>query len=483
MSGSLGKPALQLVIGRTLGYAAAVATPLVLPRVLSQDQIGTYKHLFLLYGTLYGLGQVGMAESLYYFLPQSPHNGGRYVANAILTLATAGLVCVAFGWLAAPAIASRMSDPALARYLPLFGLVIALSLMSAVFDIVLVSRQQYRTASGLYAVSELFRAGFIVGPTLALRNVGALVGGVFAFCVVRCTALFAYLFHQFGRALRPDFRLWKAQLRYTVPYTISGLAGFNLGDYLVSFWVDSAGFAIYSYGCLQVPLLDLVGTSYGSVLMVRMGDDLRQGRPVAGLWREITAKLAFIFFPLAAALMLTAHQLFAVVFPASYAASVPIFIVSSSAIVLSAFPFDAVLRVYAELRLRLVLNVLRQVIVVSGMWWFFRAYGLPGAVFVAVSARFVVTAVAVSQIARLMRVGLREMLPWRTLALTVAGSLVAVLPATLVRDQVSLPPLLRGAVTTLVYGVAYLAVMTAVGLLPHPRVWQRRRLESRAEIR
>lgn len=481
MSTSMGRPALLLIIGRTIGYAAAVATPLVLPRVLSQEQIGTYKHLFLIYGTLYAVGQVGMAESLYFFLPQSPQHTARYVTNALLTLAASGLVWIGFAWIAAPAMAARMKDPALVVYLPLFGLVIALSLVSAVFDIVMVSRQEYRMASTLYAVSEVFRATFIVGPTLFLRSVGALVTGVIAFVVLRCSVMLGYLWHRFGSRLRPDFHLWKQQLHYTVPFTVSGLAGFNLGDYLVSFWVDRVSFAIYSYGCLQVPLLDLVSTSYTSVLMVRMGEELRQGRPVAGLWRDITEKLALIFFPLTAALMLTAHELFATLFPPSYAASVPIFVVSCAAIVVAAFPIDAVLRVFAEMRLRFMLNVLRQVVVLSGMWWFFRAFGLPGAVFVTVSGRFVAATVGVTQIARLMHVGPRQLLPWRALGLIAAASVVALPPAAWVKGQLSLPPFFLGAVTTLAYGAVYLAVVTAVGLVPRPRLWQRRRLESGAE--
>jgi hypothetical protein len=71
-----------LVAGRAVGFAAAFAIPVVLARLFDRAEYGTYKQLFLVFATLYGLAQLGMAESLYY-LPQPICSRGRYVANAL----------------------------------------------------------------------------------------------------------------------------------------------------------------------------------------------------------------------------------------------------------------------------------------------------------------------------------------------------------------------------------------------------------------
>ena len=60
----------------TVGFAAAFAIPVVLARIFDQAAFGTYKQLFLIYATLYGLAQLGAAESLYYFVPREPAAGG-----------------------------------------------------------------------------------------------------------------------------------------------------------------------------------------------------------------------------------------------------------------------------------------------------------------------------------------------------------------------------------------------------------------------
>ena len=85
------RAALSLMSGRTLGFAVSFLIPVILARILDQADFGVYKQFFLIAATLYGVGQLGMAESLFYFLPREPAHAGRYIANATLALAAGGL--------------------------------------------------------------------------------------------------------------------------------------------------------------------------------------------------------------------------------------------------------------------------------------------------------------------------------------------------------------------------------------------------------
>src|SRR5688572_7467202 len=59
------RPAMLLVVGRSIGLAASFAIGIVLARLFDPAVFGTYKQFFLVYATLYGVLQLGMAESLY----------------------------------------------------------------------------------------------------------------------------------------------------------------------------------------------------------------------------------------------------------------------------------------------------------------------------------------------------------------------------------------------------------------------------------
>ena len=69
---AISGPAFRLVAGRVIGGVVSFAIPVVLARVLLPTAFGTYKQLFLIYMTLYGVAQLGAAESLYYFVPRKP---------------------------------------------------------------------------------------------------------------------------------------------------------------------------------------------------------------------------------------------------------------------------------------------------------------------------------------------------------------------------------------------------------------------------
>ena len=113
---AVSKPAFLLVAGRTIGFAASFIIPVLLVRHFNQTEFGTYKQLFLIYGTLYGLAQIGMAESLYYFVPRKPQEAGPYIANTLITLACAGAACLGLLWLAEDRIVAWLSNPQLADH-------------------------------------------------------------------------------------------------------------------------------------------------------------------------------------------------------------------------------------------------------------------------------------------------------------------------------------------------------------------------------
>src|SRR5262249_23748089 len=107
---SVFKPALLLMGGRTIAFAATFFIPLVLARIFDQAQFGTYKQLFLIWGTVFAIGQMGMVQSLYYFLPRTPRAAGAYAMNCLIFMAGAGLFCLAALMIAAPRLSHWLSN-------------------------------------------------------------------------------------------------------------------------------------------------------------------------------------------------------------------------------------------------------------------------------------------------------------------------------------------------------------------------------------
>ena len=206
------RPAALLVTGRVIGLVASFAIGIVLARIFAPASFGTYKQFFLVYGTLYGLAQLGMAESLYYFVPRSAARTGRYACNALVTLAVAGAGCLALLYAWRTQIAERLTNVGLADYMGLVGLFLTFMLMSTVLEIVMVSRKRHLMAAITYACSDIVRTLFFIAPALLIGSLRAVFIGATAFAALRLVLLLVALWREYGRDFRVDVSLWRDQL-------------------------------------------------------------------------------------------------------------------------------------------------------------------------------------------------------------------------------------------------------------------------------
>lgn len=464
------KPALLLMSGRSVALGVTFLLPLVFVRIFDQATFGTYKQAFLIYATLYGVAQLGMAESLFYFLPLAPRKGGGYALNAILVIATAGAGCLVLLVAAAGWISQLLSNTELPQHLPALGLFLLFMIASSAFEIIMISRHQYLGAACSYAISDLLRGVFFLLPVLLLRELKWLFVGAVAFGLLRFVATLAYLWREFAGHFRPDAELLKKQLTYALPFHLAGVLGIvqsQFHQYAVSYHFDAATFAIYAVGCLQVPVLEFLTASAGNVMMVRMSEKVRSGQreAVVALWHDTTRKLSLVVFPLVGLLVLVAGDLMVILFTESYSASIPIFRIWSAMLLAAAFQTDGVLRVYATTRFLLVLYGVSVLVVVLFTEWSLAVLGLLGPVLVTVLSVFIGKGMALARIKSLMQTGISQLMPWGTLGRTVAAATAAGLPAVLVNARLETSPLVALGTTGAIYVASYFALLFSLGLV------------------
>jgi uncharacterized membrane protein len=119
-------------------------------------------------------------------------------------------------------------------------------------------------------------------------------------------------------------------------------------------------------------------------------------------------------------LIIVAGNLVTLLFTDSYAAAVPVFIVWSLSILLSILQTDGFLRVHAQTRFLVLMNVARLIVVIASVGWLMARLGLPGAALATIAALAVGKAMALVRMGRIMEVPVSSLLPWGTL-LAVGG--------------------------------------------------------------
>jgi O-antigen/teichoic acid export membrane protein/peptidoglycan/xylan/chitin deacetylase (PgdA/CDA1 family) len=464
------RPVLWLVGGRLAGVAGTIAIPFVLARVLDPTEFGAYRQLFLVFATLYAVAQIGMAECLYYFVPRGGDDDGRFAANSMVALAAVGVAGAALLAFASHPIAAIVGNPEVARWLPALGAFLACMLVSAVLEIVLVSRGRVREAAAAYFVSDIVRAGFLVVPAIMVRTVSAVIAGAVAFAGLRLVATVAVMGRGFAGRFRPDFRLLPGQLAYALPFAaaiVIDTLQAQLHFYFVSHRFDVATFAAYSVACFQIPAVDYLVSAAGNVLMVDQARRAGDPAAVLGAWRDTVARLSLALVPLAAWILVAGPDIIVFLFGPRYAASGGLFVLGSMAILGAALPTDASLRAFAETRFLFWVGIVRLVVVAISLPILVAVAGLAGAILSSLLSLIAGKAFALTRVRRRLGVRWAELLPRRRLLATlIAAGGAAVFSLAVVRALPWPSAFLRLGAAAAAFAPAFWLLATRLKLLP-----------------
>ncbi len=467
------KPSMQLIVGRAAAYALTFCVPLVLVRLFDPAQFGQYKGLFLVFSTIYAIAQIGMAESLFYFVPQYPQQAGRLVTNSLLALGGAGVVSALVLSACHAPVSRWLDDPGLEPVVPALGLFLALALVSAPLEIVLIARGRTLLAAVVYGASELLKAACLLVPSFLFRDVRWLVAGATVFAGARLVTCLALLRRELGGLPRPSAALFRMQLAYVAPFALYVLADVikvNWHQYAVAAHVDAATFAIYTVGCVQIPVVDFVAGPVGNVMMVGMRTCLRDGDTdgAVALWHSANTRIALVVVPLVVFLMLTAREWIVLLFTDQYAASVPVFLVWVPLLLFAILQTDGVLRVFAETRTLLALLLVQIAFIALATGPSLAAYSLVGAASVTVVAIGAGRLAALLRIWSLLRIPGRRLLPWTRLAAVALAAGAAGLALRALAPGLPAAPVLRLGCSTAAFFLIYAVVLVVVRRASQP---------------
>ena len=463
---SILKPTLLLMSGRCVAFAVTFLIPVILVRLFDQASFGTYKQVFLVYSTLFVIAQFGMAESLYYFLPGNPRGGGSITLNAILTLAAIGIVCAATLTIGASYVARWVGNPAVAAFLPALGVYLALTLVGVSLEITMVAHKRFLLAACSFAISESVRALMFVVPAVVSGSLRWLLIGAMLFGLLRVLATGTFLTRQYAGKLKPDTSLLRRQFAYVLPFELAILIDtlqVNFHQYAVSYHFDAATFAIYSIGCLQIPASEFLAGPAANVMMVRMTEEMRDGQHqnAFAVWDETVRKLLFLLVPLTGVLVVCGRDLIVLLFTNAYLASVPIFSLWALSTALQALPTDAAMRVHADTRAILLLNVVRFLMVVLAIGYALNHFGLIGPVLVTIGAGMLAKGLALVRIAKLLKVRFLHVVNWKLAGYVSAATVVSGISASLVRGRFHAAPLAGLAISGFSFSVCCSALLLA----------------------
>ena len=253
-----------------------------------------------------------------------------------------------------------------------------------------------------------------------------------------------------------------------------GLAGLlftlqtDLPNYFVSNQFDAATFAVYAIGCFNIPLVGMLSESVGAVMIPQVAVLEKQGnhREIVALAARVARKLAIVYLPLYAFLIVMGREFLTALFTHQYAASWPIFAINLTLLPLSIFVSDPIMRAYAEQRQFLPkLYLVLAVLLFALLWVGTSRFGLLWAISVVVVVSIIGRAATWIKIGSMLGIRLRDAALLKDVGKIAIAAAVAAIVTAFVRSAVSgLLPISMLVVCAIVFGVVFLAGVLLLGL-------------------
>jgi O-antigen/teichoic acid export membrane protein len=472
---SLTTQAFWLLAAKTVGFALTIALPLVLVRSLSQLEFGVYKQAFLIVGTAVTVLPLGFGMSAFYFLPRQRANHPAVVLNVLLVHAFVGAIAAAALVLWPGVLATIFGSTDLVPYAPLLGAVILTWTVASFLEIVPVACQDLVPSTVFIVGSQASKTVVFIVAARASGSVAALVGAAIVQGLLQTVVLIWYMRARFPGFWRSfDLEMLRTQASYALPLGLSSLAlklQTDMPHYFVAHAFGASAYAVFAVGVFNLPLIGLLRESVGSVMLPRVSrlEQDEGGREILLLVARVARKLAIVYFPMYAFLLVAGREFITLLFTRQYAASWPIFAVYITVIPAGVLVLDPITRAYAEqryflLKLRLALFAITTAVFAAGI----TRLGLVGTIAVVVAAQVAGTVGAALRLGSVMQLRRADFAAFAVLGRIAAAAAAAGVVAAAVRwVMLPAPPLPILAACGLFYAAAYGAALMAARVLDH----------------
>lgn len=366
---SLRAQSAWLLFAKLVAFCLSFVLPLLVVRMLDQSEVGTYRQAFQFIMNALVILPLGFGMSAYYYLSTETSRRASAVLHILLVQAAIGftvyLALTFFPWI----LGDIFSNHSLDGLSSLIGAVLCIWLVSTFVEIVAVADGDTRASTLFIILTQLSKTSLMVGSVLVFSTVEAFLVAALIQGTLQSVVLFLYLrsrFPGFWRAFDGPFLV--EQMKYALPFGLAGILWTVQTDihfYFVGRQFSPSEFAVYAYGCFQLPLVWMLAESINSVLIPRMSE-LAKNEDHAEIKRLLgraTHKLGFVYVPLAVFLGILANTFVVTLFTESYSAATPIFMTNLVLLPFYSFSVDAVTRAFKDLGRRLL--ILRAVLSVT----------------------------------------------------------------------------------------------------------------------
>lgn len=414
----------KMVVGSSLiSNGLSFVTKVLLVRLLSLTTYGLYRQVLLVVEMLTSFFKGGLPRSVYYFFPTLKEGKRQgFVTQTISLLLGSGIItCLGLyffsNWLAE----DYFHQPELSEYLKIIAWWLPSLLVYSMFGPLLISDGKEELVSTVVLAGAIARNAGVLAAFLLTERLDV---ALWFLVVLGAAEGIFMLYYSWSRKLfgpiKLNWGLLKEQMKFSLPLSLSKQAGIwakNLDKLLVSFFITTEQFAVYSVGAASLPFINSITYTTNNVLSPRYVTLLHNGNKEGFLclWHKAIGRICRVIFPIFVFLFVMTGPFVNYLYSSRYASSAGIFRIYLLSLPLAFTNYDVILRAINRtgLILKYTLIHISANLIISVL--LFKCLGMIGPALGTVICNYIITGVYILSICRVTGISFQAVLPYREL--------------------------------------------------------------------
>lgn len=404
---------------------------IALARLLSPQDLGSYRQLFLIYSTLAGVLLLGFPQSMQYFLPKARDQKDRVklITRTLNVVSILGILCAVLIYLGRTTIAQMFNNPGLAEVLPLYSLYPIFLFVTQIYTSIMLGLKEPGKSAKFLIFAIICDLVLVLGVAFWSRNLSHIVWAVVISAALQWLYALWCLKGLHNVWALSNFDGFKEQLAYTIPLGLSLLVGVlsvQLDKLMISGFFNPEQFAVFSLGAMELPLIGILINSVNAILLPNLSAMDKQS--MSEVYSASVRKNAIIVFPLAVVFFIFAGEFITFIYGSIYSESALYFRIYLLLLPLRVATYGIIFQACGKTRLvmydaiiMLLLNTVLNYILI-------KTYGMQGAAWATVIVSWLILGLYLWQIKYPLGLKLASLFPlWRLIKTLFAALLPLIL--------------------------------------------------------
>jgi len=430
---NLKKEAIYNFVGQLISILISGVATIYLVRTLTQYEYGLYSKIFFLCIITSQILKINFENGLFYFYHRFREKKSHYVVNTYIVLFFLSILVIIFGLIIFKLIRIHINAELSKIFIPLI-LLISLNIIQGTFDKLFVIENKAKWSMYYRIIFSLLRTSLIMIALIKFPILYMIIITILIVEIIKSIFALTYIKRTYDfNFAKFDKNIVLKMLKYNIWVAASwimGRLGQSLDRIILMMLVSTSDFAIYTIGCIQLPLLSIFYNSVGDVALTKislLSSKDSNNNTIINLYKKMFLINAMFTFPIICYSYFHIEIIYSILFKNQYTDSTGIFIITNFTTLIQMTGFGYIIRGYGKTRPLFISNLARLIFGIILGYTLIKHFGIIGGAFSYTIVFFINGIILLFYSLRIIKTSIKTIIPWKNLLLIILISFTALI--------------------------------------------------------